>query len=227
MKDPSSRLMKFRLTLEEYDFTVEYVKGKDNCAADALSRIKISCEELKDINRKSVNVMTRAQRRKKDKSDISLTDYLEDTVPTDNWPDQPKVVETHIKPKECIEMRHLNNKKELENIKRVYKNHKVSKNKTFCYVPSTIYINPEARSQLTPEEFVRELGVFCEKIDVDEIYFIKNNSNKIFVKRLINEIKILIESRGTVQPSKIQFKIPRVCILNDTQIGRASCRERV
>ena len=183
---------------------MEYVKGKDNCAADALSRIKISCDELKEMNGKSVNVMTRAQRRKKDKSDISLTDYLEDTVPTDNWPDQPKVVETHIKPKECVEMRHLDSKKELDKIKRVNKNYKVSRNNTFCFcnVNSTIYINPEARSQLTPEEFVRELGVFCEKIDVDEIYFIKNISNKIFVKRLINEIKILNESRGTVQPSE-------------------------
>ena len=39
MNDPSSRLTKFRLHLEEYDFSVEHVPGRQNAAADALSRI--------------------------------------------------------------------------------------------------------------------------------------------------------------------------------------------
>lgn len=38
-KDPSSRLMRWRLRLEEYDYEIEYKKGKENKAADALSRI--------------------------------------------------------------------------------------------------------------------------------------------------------------------------------------------
>jgi len=36
MINPSSKLTRIRLELEEYDFTVEYLKGKDNCVADAL-----------------------------------------------------------------------------------------------------------------------------------------------------------------------------------------------
>lgn len=48
MTDPSSRLTKFRLALEDYSFDVFYKKGSDNAAADALSRI--SSEELKQIN---------------------------------------------------------------------------------------------------------------------------------------------------------------------------------
>jgi len=36
-----------RLELEEYNFTVEYLKGKDNYLADALSRITIT--DLKNI----------------------------------------------------------------------------------------------------------------------------------------------------------------------------------
>ena len=39
VKDPSSRLLRWRLRLEEYDYEIEYVKGKDNKAADALSRV--------------------------------------------------------------------------------------------------------------------------------------------------------------------------------------------
>lgn len=49
MRDPSSRLMKFRLILEEYDFVLEYLKGKNNAAADALSRLQITSEELKEM----------------------------------------------------------------------------------------------------------------------------------------------------------------------------------
>ena len=38
-KDPSSRLMRWRLRLEEYDYEIEYKRGKENGAADALSRL--------------------------------------------------------------------------------------------------------------------------------------------------------------------------------------------
>ncbi|XP_063385520.1 uncharacterized protein LOC134671590 [Cydia fagiglandana] len=54
------------MALEEYDYVVEYVKGKDNVAADALSRIRITSEELKEMNEHVINVMTRAQKRRMD-----------------------------------------------------------------------------------------------------------------------------------------------------------------
>ena len=38
-KDPSSRLIRWRLRLEEYEYDIEYVKGKENVAADTLSRV--------------------------------------------------------------------------------------------------------------------------------------------------------------------------------------------
>jgi len=46
-----------RLELEEYDFTVEYLKGKDNYVADALSRITI--KELQNITGNIKKVTTR------------------------------------------------------------------------------------------------------------------------------------------------------------------------
>ena len=39
VKDPSSRLLRWRLKLEEYDFYIEHKKGRENGAADALSRV--------------------------------------------------------------------------------------------------------------------------------------------------------------------------------------------
>lgn len=39
MKNPNSRPMRMRLDLEEYDFDIEHIPGRDNVGADALSRI--------------------------------------------------------------------------------------------------------------------------------------------------------------------------------------------
>jgi len=47
MINPSCKLTRMRLELAEYDFTVEYLKGKDNYVADALSRITI--KDLQNI----------------------------------------------------------------------------------------------------------------------------------------------------------------------------------
>lgn len=39
MKDPNSKVVRMRLELNEYDFDIVYIPGKDNVEADALSRI--------------------------------------------------------------------------------------------------------------------------------------------------------------------------------------------
>lgn len=49
LKEGNSRLTRWRLRLSEYDFTVVYKKGKNNCNADALSRIEIHNEETKTL----------------------------------------------------------------------------------------------------------------------------------------------------------------------------------
>lgn len=64
LKDPTSRLARIRLDLTDYDFDIEHIKGKDNVAADALSRL--SFDDIKDIRcdiDHQVLVMTRAQRK--------------------------------------------------------------------------------------------------------------------------------------------------------------------
>lgn len=69
LKDPASRLTRMRLDLEEYDFTIEHVKGKKNVCADALSRI--SFKDLKEnVTRNGQNltvaVVTRSMSKKTD-----------------------------------------------------------------------------------------------------------------------------------------------------------------
>jgi hypothetical protein len=43
VKDPSSRLMRWKLLLEEYDYEIQYRAGQRNCNADSLSRYPIQC----------------------------------------------------------------------------------------------------------------------------------------------------------------------------------------
>lgn len=59
MTNPSSKLTRMRLELEEYNFEVQYVKGKTNVGADALSRIHIDSETLSNLQ--ILGVETRAQ----------------------------------------------------------------------------------------------------------------------------------------------------------------------
>lgn len=75
MRNPSSKLTRMRLDLEEYDFTVEYLRGKDNYVADALSRITI--HDLKDMNITATQVLkitTRSMTRKN--KDINNSNIL-------------------------------------------------------------------------------------------------------------------------------------------------------
>jgi hypothetical protein len=64
LKDPSSRLTRIRLDLEEFDFDIEYVKGKENVVADCLSRISI--DDLKNMcqENKQILVVTRSMSKK-------------------------------------------------------------------------------------------------------------------------------------------------------------------
>lgn len=72
-RDPSSKMTRVRLDLEEYDFEIRYKPGKHN-VADALSRIKMTPAELKlalaKINTKNLS-----------DSDLDFLDNVELTAP--------------------------------------------------------------------------------------------------------------------------------------------------
>lgn len=47
LKNPSSKLTRIRLDLEEYNFVIEHIAGKNNVVADALSRVSI--DDIKQV----------------------------------------------------------------------------------------------------------------------------------------------------------------------------------
>lgn len=59
IRDPSSRLIKFRFALKWYDYIIEYVKGADNARADELSRMHITSTELTEMNEMVFNIRTK------------------------------------------------------------------------------------------------------------------------------------------------------------------------
>jgi hypothetical protein len=58
VKDPSSRLMRWKLLLEEYDYEIQYRAGERNCNADSLSRYPLQCLNV------NIEEMTEERKRK-------------------------------------------------------------------------------------------------------------------------------------------------------------------
>jgi len=61
MKNPSSKLTRMRWDLEEFNYEVCFIKGKHNKVADALSRIDVDSDMLKNLN---VMAITRSMNTK-------------------------------------------------------------------------------------------------------------------------------------------------------------------
>lgn len=208
MRDPSSRLLKFRLQLEEYNFTIDYLKGTQNSAADALSRINITTDELKSMNEKlSINVMTRAQYRILQGSENvnGRGNDSVDNIPTNLRPDQPKVVEIIKKPNHFTEISIINQK----DLSKLLKSNVFTKSyKYFIYVPSRykIFLKTTIRSPITRDGLVRELEKICKEFKIENVCILRNESNRAFLSGLIEEIQKCDEWSG-----------PRICIVNNVQ----------
>lgn len=204
MRDPSSRLLKFRLQLEEYNFTIEYLKGSKNAAADALSRITLTSDDLKKIS--TLNVLTRAQSKQiaqHKHTDVAKTSAA-DNISSSSGFEQTKVVEIIKKPSNFIELS-LTTSKEIHKLKSQTL---LEYSDYFIYIPSKsiIYLNPNARSSFTRDEMVRDLRLLCKRINARELCVIKNDTNKQFVAGLIENIK-----------NDDNWSGPRICILKGVQ----------
>jgi Reverse transcriptase (RNA-dependent DNA polymerase)/RNase H-like domain found in reverse transcriptase/Retroviral aspartyl protease len=74
MKNPNSKLTGMTWDLKEFQYTVEYLPGKNNCVADALSRIEIDSERLKEMKNSIMRVTTRSRSKEifeEDKPEIA------------------------------------------------------------------------------------------------------------------------------------------------------------
>lgn len=193
--------------MEEYNFTVEYLKGQSNSVADALSRINISSEDLKTMNDQISCVMTRAQYQKLKNSEKVSTSDLADNIATSSKSDQPRVVEIIKKPNlytelSLIDCRKLRKMESDGLVTEIYKN--------FSYVPSrsTIYLctMSKPRSPITRDGLVRDLAVMCKKLTINELCILRDEMNKEFINGIVDIINKLDKWTG-----------PRICILNKVQ----------
>lgn len=73
MKEPTKKLTQMRLDLEDYDFEIEHIKGKNNVGADALSRIAITSDELKQMSILRVNTRSMTGTKPKEPKSDDLT----------------------------------------------------------------------------------------------------------------------------------------------------------
>lgn len=183
MTNPSSRTMKFRLTLEEYDFDVVYVRGKDNVAADALSRVRVSSEELKGMHENLICVMTRAQSKRMAQGQSDSSPESDNF--NDNWTDHPRVIEMLKLPKNYTELTFLKDEEWTD-----LKNDISSESEHFAFIKtkSLICVKPMTQSQCTRDVFVRELSLFCNKLNIDKLYIILDDEMENIIKKLTNLI---------------------------------------
>jgi hypothetical protein len=198
--DPSSRRTKFRLYLEEYDFEIEHVPGRQNAAADALSRLPLTCTDLKNLTRDVVSVLTRAQTKKLKNCATSNTDSSGAMTSSDHGADHPMAVEILKPPQDIIELYFSHSINTMN-----FKQNEVitSKNGSCIYIPkrSMIYLN--SRSLSSPEELARDLEALCCKLKISELLIIKNNIWDKYIKLLASTIK------------KLKLDKPRLMIVKD------------
>lgn len=91
IKEPNSRLIRWKLKLEEFNFEIKYKKGKENFVADALSRIEINTHETnQDAQSNAPNVDdTIANLADFDLADFVLNERYNDVTEKDSTP-QPQ-----------------------------------------------------------------------------------------------------------------------------------------
>lgn len=218
MTNPSSRLTKFRLVLEEYDFNIKYIKGVNNVAADALSRIDISLDELKTLTNSvdnAVYAITRAQSK-----NLTHDEIVDIETNQEKRTDHPGLVELLKCPQDSFELK-LITEREFQEI-LVHEVNDYTNAHLICNLRlQTIYLKQEPRSAyFSLRETLRDLKYLCKEYKIPELVIIKNERGaSLLLNQLVrnlNEMKnagIKISVIPNVQ--KIIDLETRQLILND------------
>lgn len=91
MKNPASKLTRIRLELEEYDFEIVHIAGKDNVVADALSRISI--QDLQETYKDQIIlVTTRSQLKRLNHQNVNSVQNKKERAQNDII-EIPKIIE--------------------------------------------------------------------------------------------------------------------------------------
>ncbi len=81
-RPPNARLIRFLMFLQQYNFTIEYTKGRENFLADYLSRFPEDNENEKGIIQKTTSINAKTSRKKNSKSDVIELKEEEKTIAT-------------------------------------------------------------------------------------------------------------------------------------------------
>jgi transposase InsO family protein len=228
--DPSSRLNKFRMSLMEYNFTAIYVKGKDNCVADALSRISI--EELvkirNQVEQSQILVMTRLQKRNQELTEsLSKENEKENLISgarIDHPSIEPEISEILKKPKGAIIVKVYENID--NNVLRKYRNITVRTEKVI-YIDEklTIYFMwPSSDATLELVSVLQDLAQLCTNLNINELVVINNAVNKKLIMLLKKRKVMSILSDASIKicilrdVAQINDNITKKLVLNDFHI---------
>lgn len=179
LNEPSSRLTKFRLQLEEYNFTVEYSPGKENCTADALSRITLKSQDLQALY---IAVTTRSAAKNKEQNNNNEKQLITEdaTEPT---------LQELLKPPDCgsqiIELKIVKNfEEDIEKIQG--RDIIVGPNKVIAYIPRSNCLlwkwtndSTTARSASYKAMLLRDVQKICGPLEIKKLYINKGELRKL------------------------------------------------
>lgn len=112
LTDPSSKLTRLRIDLEEYSFEIQHIKGECNVVADAISRI-----DFETIKNQSVKDMTRSMTKNIQTQKTSDTNtHTDEVVSKPNIYEALNIKEGHNSP--ILQMSKVNNELQIRIIRK-------------------------------------------------------------------------------------------------------------
>lgn len=209
MTSPSSRLTRFRLKLEEFDFTIKYIKGKSNVVSDALSRINLDSEDLKSLQ---CNMLTRLQKRQQD---------INKKEPEEKNSNEPNVVKLLRKPNDVPILKFCKSFEEM--LERNRTDVITDKNKLVGYFPETgelFIVFPHKLPKILQDVLHNvkvSLELVCKKAKLDKLVIMKTELEKIKYK----DKREILKSLGT--GNKIKFLL----ISDATHVSDVDTQQRI